>query len=411
MSSLLEDVRVIDITAYLSGPFLTMLLGGMGAEVIKVERPQIGDSCRWTQPFAGPRGVGFKRQSDEDISLVFLKRDRNKKSVTLNLNSTKGREILFKLLAKADILVENFRPGVMRNLGIGYEQVKKVKPDIIYCSISCFGQDGPYRDYPGFDHIAQCSSGIMTVTGLPEGPPLKCGSHIGDTVASLYGAIGILGALICRQRTGRGERIDVSMQDGLFSLVMDEALDLLAEEGIPVRAGNRLPRLSPFSAYETKDKRYLMICVVDDRQWANLLKAMAREELGKDERFTTREARFEHIEEIERLVVSWARSKTLEEAVEILRPLRVPCAPVVDTVDELLKHPQLLHRGMITELEHPMCGPTGVKAFEFPIKFANSAAKLDKPAPRLGQDNKEVYGKLLGLTKETLSMLEAEGII
>jgi len=411
MSLLLEDVRVIDITAYLSGPFLTMLLGGMGAEVIKVERPQIGDSCRWTQPFAGPRGVGFKRNSDEDISLVFLKRDRNKKGITLNVNNAKGREIFLKLVAKADILVENFRPGVMKNLKIDYEQVKKVKSDIIYCSISSFGQDGPYRDYPGFDHIAQGSSGIMTVTGLPEGPPLKCGSPIGDTVASLYGAIGILGALIHKQRTGRGERIDVSMQDGLFSLVMDEALDFLAKEGISVRAGNRLPRLSPFSAYETKDKRYLMICVVDDNQWTNLLKAMGREELSKDARFITRETRFEHIEEIERLVVRWASSKTLEEAVEILRPLHVPCAPVVDTVNELLRHPQLLHRGMITELEHPTYGPTGVKAFEFPIKFANSAAKLDKPAPRLGHDNEEIYGRLLGLSKETLSRLEAEGII
>lgn len=411
MSSLLEGIRVIDTTSYLSGPFLTMLLGGMGAEIIKIERPLVGDSSRWTQPFAGPLGVGFKRQDDQDISIIFLKRNRNKKSVTLDLAHPEGRDIFIKLVEKADIVVENFRPGVVEKLHIDYEQVKRVKPEIIYCSISCFGQEGPYRDYPGFDLVAQGTSGMMAITGFSDGPPLRCGTMLGDAVASLYGGVGVLAALYRRKMKGRGEKIDISMQDGLFSIVIDDAIDLFAREGMPLRTGNQNPRISPFNAYEMKDKRYLVICAIDERQWGNLLKAMGIEELIEDARFANREKRFEHREEIEELVARWARTKTLEEALEILRPMRIPCAPVIEQVDELLSDPQLLHRGMITEVEHPICGITEAKTYTFPIKFENSDAAFNKPAPTLGEHNEEIYSKLLGLSSDILSELQQKGVI
>jgi len=405
----LEGIRVIDLTSWLSGPFLSMQLAAMGAEVIKVERPGIGDPTRITVPFAGPKGVRFAGRTAEDISLINLKRNRGKKSITLNLKSKRGIEIFRLLVAKADVLLENFVPGTMESFGIDYPKLKTINPKIIFCSISGYGQSGPYRDFPAFDLTIQATSGIMAVTGYPDGPPLRCGAWIGDLVPALYGLSGILAALISREKTGHGERIDISMQDCNFSLIMDEALDILVANGIPTRQGNRNPRAVPWSTFPTKDGN-IAICVFSNEQWKIFLEAIGREDCLNDPRFANVEDRLKNAHEVEAMVVEWSQKYTTEEALRILRNKKVPCDPVLE-IKEVLQDPQLQSRGMIQELWHPLCGPTGVKAAGFPIRFYELPADFPCPAPLLGQHNEEIYLGLLKLSKEEFEHLKKEKII
>ena len=237
MKKHLEGIRVVDLTAYLSGPFTSMNLAAMGAEVIKIERPGVGDPCRWNPPFAGPHGVSFEKKDDTDVSLLYLKRNRNKKSIFLDLQKDEGKEILRRLIEKSDIVLENFTPGVMDRLGFSYERLTEINPRIIYCSISGYGQDGPFKDRPAFDLTVQATSGIMGLTGFPDKPPVRCGAWIGDMLSSLYSVIGILSALVSREKTGMGERIDVAMNDACFSVCTDEAMDFNLSIGIPIRTG------------------------------------------------------------------------------------------------------------------------------------------------------------------------------
>jgi len=405
----LEGIRVIDLTSWLSGPFLSMQLAAMGAEVIKVERPGIGDPTRITVPFAGPKGVRFEGRTAEDISLINLKRNRGKKSITLNLKSKRGIEIFSLLVAKADVLLENFAPGTMESFGVDYSKLKTINPKIIFCSISGYGQTGPYRDFPAFDLTIQATSGIMAVTGYPDGPPLRCGAWIGDLVPALYGLSGILAALISREKTGHGERIDISMQDCNFSLIMDEALDILVAKGIPTRQGNRNPRAVPWSTFPTKDGN-IAICVFSNEQWKIFLEAIGREDCLNDPRFTNVEDRLKNAPEVEAIVVEWSQKYTTEEALVILRNKKVPCDPVLE-IKEILQDPQLKSRGMIQELQHPLSGPTGVKAAGFPIRFYELSADFPAPAPLLGQHNEEIYLGLLKLSKEEFEELKKEKII
>jgi crotonobetainyl-CoA:carnitine CoA-transferase CaiB-like acyl-CoA transferase len=405
----LEGIRVIDLTSWLSGPFLSMQLAAMGAEVIKVERPGIGDPTRITVPFAGPKGVRFEGRTAEDISLINLKRNRGKKSITLNLKSKRGIEIFSLLVAKADVLLENFAPGTMESFGVDYSKLKTINPKIIFCSISGYGQTGPYRDFPAFDLTIQATSGIMAVTGYPDGPPLRCGAWIGDLVPALYGLSGILAALISREKTGHGERIDISMQDCNFSLIMDEALDILVAKGIPTRQGNRNPRAVPWSTFPTKDGN-IAICVFSNEQWKIFLEAIGREDCLNDPRFTNVEDRLKNAPEVEVIVVEWSQKYTTEEALVILRNKKVPCDPVLE-IKEILQDPQLKSRGMIQELQHPLSGPTGVKAAGFPIRFYELSADFPAPAPLLGQHNEEIYLGLLKLSKEEFEELKKEKII
>jgi len=404
----LEGIRVIDLTAYLAGPFLSMHLAALGAEVIKVERPG-GDPTRISSPFAGPRGVGFEQRGPEDISLIHLKRNRGKKSITLDLKSKRGLEIFCRLVAKGDVVVENFAPGTMESFGLDYAVLKGINPRIIFCSISGYGQSGPYRDRPAFDLTIQAMSGMMAVTGYPDGPPLRCGPWVGDQVPALYGLVGILAAIASRERTGHGERIDVSMQDCCFSLVMDESLDLLVSRQVPTRQGNRNPRVTPWSVFPTKDGN-IAICVFDNRQWKVFLEAIQREDCLKDPRFKNPEDRVEHMEEVEAVVTEWSRNRSTEEALRDLRKRKIPCDPVLE-VQEVLEDPQLKARGMIRELEHPLNPKTGVKTAGFPIHFSLRPAEDIGPAPLLGQNNEEIYLGLLGLSREEMEELKKEKVI
>ncbi len=405
----LEGVRVIDLTAYLAGPFLSMHLAALGAEVIKVERPGVGDPTRITSPFAGPRGLGFEGRRPEDISLIHLKRNRGKKSVTLNLKDKRGVEIFSLLVAKGDVVVENFAPGTMESFGLDYEVLKAINPRIIFCSISGYGQSGPYRNRTAFDLTIQATSGMMAVTGYPDGPPLRCGPWVGDQVPALYGLVGILAALASRERTGQGERIDISMQDCCFSLVMDESLDILVSRGAPTRQGNRNPRVTPWSVFPTKDGN-IAICVFANEQWKVFLEAIEREDCLKDARFENPEDRVDHMEEVEAVVAEWSRNRSTEEALRTLRNRKIPCDPILE-VKEVLEDPQLKARGMIQELVHPLNPKTGVKTAGFPIRFSLRPAEDISPAPLLGYNNDEIYRGLLGLSKEEMEELRTEKVI
>jgi crotonobetainyl-CoA:carnitine CoA-transferase CaiB-like acyl-CoA transferase len=405
----LEGIRVIDLTAYLAGPFLSMHLAALGAEVIKVERPGAGDPTRISSPFAGPRGVGFEGRRPEDISLIHLKRNRGKKSITLNLKSRRGVDIFRRLVAKGDVVVENFAPGTMESFGLDYEVLKEINPRIIFCSISGYGQSGPYRERPAFDLTIQATSGMMAVTGFPDGPPLRCGPWVGDQVPALYGLVGILAALASRERSGEGERIDISMQDCCFSLVMDESLDILVSREVPTRQGNRNPRVTPWSVFPTRDGN-IAICVFANENWKVFLEAIQREDCLKDPRFANPEERVDHMDEVEALVTEWSRNRSTEEALGVLRKRKVPCDPVLE-VKEVLEDPQLKARGMIQELEHPLNPRTGAKTAGFPIRFSVRPAEDIAPAPLLGHHNEEIYRGLLGLSREEMEELRKEKII
>ncbi|MGA2958003.1 MAG: CoA transferase [Thermodesulfobacteriota bacterium] len=405
----LEGVRVIDLTAWLAGPFLSMQLAALGAEVIKIERPKTGEPVRSGVPFVGPRGVRSEGKTNEDIGLVYLKRNRGKKSITLNMKNKQGKEIFRNLVANGDVILENFAPGTMEGFGFDYPGLKEINPKIIFCSISGYGQSGPYKDRPAFDLTIQATSGIMAVTGFPDGPPLRCGPWIGDLIPALYGLSGILAALASREKTGHGERIDVSMQDCCFSMIMDESLDLLVSRKIPTRQGNRNPRIVPWSTFPTKDGN-IAICVFSNDQWKVFLEAIGREDCLKDPRFQNLGDRLKNENDVEAVVKEWSRNLSTEEALKILRKREVPCDPILE-VKEVLEDPQLKSRGMIQELRHPLSGGTGLKAAGFPIRFSELPAQYASPAPLLGQHNDEIYMGLLGFSIEEMEQLRKEGII
>lgn len=409
MQKHLEGIRVIDLTAWLAGPFVSLNLAAMGAEVIKIERPKAGDPCRWNPPFAGPQGVSHARKTDEDTSLLYLKRNRGKKGISLNLQSERGKEIFRQLVKKGDVVIENFAPGTMERLGFDYPRLKAINSRIIYCSIAGYGQNGPYRDRAAFDLTIQGMSGIMGVTGFPDGPPTRCGAWIGDMIPALYGVCGILAALASREKTGQGERIDISMQDSCFSLIMDEALDLHLSLGIPMRTGNRNPRLAPWNVYPAVDG-HLAICVATNEQWTAFLEAIGREDLKEDSRFKNQEGRFKHSDAVEIVVKEWLKGLTQEGALRTLRAKKVPCDAVPE-IPEVLEDPQLKARGMMPELLHPQSGPTGLKAAGFPVHFSERPGGYSSPAPSIGQHNQEVYGGILGISDAEMEKMKGEGVI
>jgi crotonobetainyl-CoA:carnitine CoA-transferase CaiB-like acyl-CoA transferase len=306
--------------------------------------------------------------------------------------------------------VENFAPGVMDRLGVGYEAVKKVKPDIIFCSISGFGQDGPYRNLGAFDPVVQGMSGVMEVTGYPENPPVRTGLAAGDQVASLYGVIGLLSALRFRDKTGKGQAIDISMMDGLFSLLMDEALDVYVDRGIPIRTGNRRLRLTPFNSYKAKDG-YVVICTGADAPWFSLLKAMGREDLLEDPRYKTLDSRMKNADGVDALVESWTSTLGKREVAELMRKSGI-ASGIVATIPEVLCDPQLKARGMIVDLEHPEFGKVqGAVSHNIPIKMSESQGGFERPGQYLGAHNEEIYGGWLNRSPEEMARLKKEGVI
>ena len=391
----LGDLLVLDLTIFLSGPFATQILGGLGARVMKVEQPGLGDPARANPPYYGPRGLHSARPGPGDLSLSLLKRNRNKESVTLNLKHEEGKAIFRELARRADVLVENFAPGVMARLGLDEPVLREINPRLVYCSITGFGQEGPYRRVPAYDIVVQAMSGLMAATGEPDGPPTRAGISAADLTAGLYATIGILAALHQRDRDpdgqgGLGQYLDVAMLDALFSLVFDEALDVQVARGESPRTGNRRPRLAPFAVYEAADG-FIAICAVTDAQVASLFAAMGRPDLAGDPRYATLEARAGRPDEVDALVGEWIRAHPKADLWRALEEARVPAGPVAD-VPELLTDPQLHQRGMVAPLEHPTAGTAeGAVAAGLPLKFSRAHAALDRPTRTLASSASHCY--------------------
>lgn len=408
----LTGLVVLDLTLYLSGPFATQILAGLGARVIKIEQPGLGDPIRATPPYYGARGIHQQPREADDLSLSVLKRNRNKESITLNLKSEQGRALLYQLVQRADLLVENFAPGVAARLGLDEATLHSYNPRLIIGAISGFGQNGPYRTLPAYDIVVQAMSGLMTSTGEPDGPPTRSGPSFADLTAGLYATIGLLAALYQRNQdpAQAGQTVEVAMLDSLFALVFDEALDLQTARGESPRTGNSRPRLTPFGVYEAADG-FMAICAVTEAQVAALFRTIDRPDLLTDPHHATLEARIANAPATDAIIAAWTRPRSRAAIWQALQAAQIPAGPVAE-IPELLADPQLHARQMITPLQHPTLGATSeVIAADLPLHFSRATAHLDRPAPFLGADNERIYGELLQLSPAQLQQLHAAGVI
>lgn len=388
----LEGFRVLDLTRFLSGPYATMVLAELGADVIKIEQPVTGDDSRRFEPkFDGESYPGAMP-------------NRSKRSVSLDLKSEEGREVFLRLVEDADLVMENFRPGVVGKLGIDYESVKKVREDILYCSISGFGQTGPYRHRPGFDIMAQGVTGFMRMTGDGE-RPAKIGIAINDIAAGATAIYSVLAAQMLRARTGQGQYMDISLVEAGLAWTVWESGAFFGGGEVAQATGTRHRRSTPYQAYRTADG-YVTIGAGNDRLWKRLVEdAFQVPEWLEDPRFLTLPDRMAHIDDLEREIEAITRTRTTEEWIRVIDAAGVPCGPVL-TYDQTWQDPQVLERGMVAEVEHPIIGP--MKTIAPPTKFSDMEFAVRNPAPWLGQHTAEVLREA-GLEEQRISDLFAKG--
>lgn len=406
----LEGIRVLDLTVALAGPYASLLLGGMGAEVIRVEAPGGGDIARNNPPYVGEGGISFGSRAEGEVSITILNRARNKKSVTLDLKTEQGREILLRLAKECDVLLENMSEGSTAKLKIAYDDVRRANPNIVYASIKAFGEPNPYPRLKGMDIIVQALSGIMEATGFADSPPTRCGIPIADMVAAMYGVNGILAALIHRGRTGVGQHVEVSMLDCLASWVAEEHFDVFGKAGYPMRSGNFHDRLVPFGVYQASDG-HVAIAAFQPDWMKGLLDAIGRPELMDDPRFASRGPRMKNAAALNAVVQAWTFERSADEVVrELLEKRGVPAAKV-RTPNEVLLDPRLHESGAVMNLAHPRFGDIGAVGMGLPIKFSESPAQFDQPATDLGAANEEVLGGLLGFSGQQLDELRRAGVI
>jgi crotonobetainyl-CoA:carnitine CoA-transferase CaiB-like acyl-CoA transferase len=407
----LAGLTVLDLTLALAGPFATFLLAGLGARVIKIENPAAPDHCRENAPFIGRNGVSLGRSAPEDVSAAALNRLRGKHAVTLNLKRPGSREVFADLVRQADVVVENFAPGTLERLGVGYEFARTCNPRVVYCSISGYGADHTTTGSgKAMDSIVQALSGLMMTSGTPDEPPVRVGVPFADLSAPVFAVVGILAALRQRDATGEGQHVDVSMLGVLTSLVAAEPFDLLESCGVPQRTGRMVPRLTPFGVYESADG-YLSICAPTDDFARGVFAAMGRPELAQDPRFTTRDARVANKDAINHLIEAFTRSHPTAELVPLFERHGVPAAPVRNPA-EAVRDPRVLARGETVPLEHPELGRVvDLVGPGVPIRFSAGGAGAMRPTPGVGQDNALVYGEWLGYSAEKIERLRSAGNI
>lgn len=393
MKKALGGIKVLDLSRALAGPYCTMMLADMGAEVIKVEMPGTGDDSRaWGPPFV------------EGESAYFMSINRNKKSITLDMKGSKAIEIIMKLIKGSDVLVENFRPGAMERLGLAYQQVKAMNPRLVYCSISGFGQNGPYRMLPGFDQVLQGMGGLMSITGEPDGPPVKVGVPIADITAGMFAAYGIAIALFTREKTGSGQMVDISLLDSQVALLTYRAGSFFASGEIPKRIGSGHPVIVPYQAFKARDV-YINIAVGNDQLWGKFCKAVGLEGIVNDPRFATNAKRVQNRDEVVKAVGDLIATKNGEEWLKILTEAGIPCGPIY-TVDKIFSDPQVIHRQMVTELHHPKAGT--IKVTGNPVKLSDTPGEPSVAPPLLGQHTQEVLEGLGYSAKEIEELKQAK---
>jgi len=409
LSKPLDGVRVLDLTRYLAGPYCTLLLAGLGAEVIKIESPGRGDVYRERAPFVGPHGCNSSRVSEQDIGIGLIHRSRNKKSITLNLHEEEGRELFRTLCKNVDVVVENYSPGVMDKMGCGFETLSALNPRLILCSISGFGHTGPLKNWRAYDPVVQGMSGLMAATGYKGNPPVRSGAAVADTVAPLVAVIGVLAALTRRANTGSGDWVDVAMLDAL-TFIMPEVMEFFQGGALSFPLENRHPGGVPFNMFETRDG-YVYIATVTDSDWQTLLEAMGRLDLRDDPRFVRLADRNKHLDEVEGVVSAWVKTKSRCDVVETLQRCKVACGPVLD-MEDVLNSKQLEARGMLVDLTMPD-GTTvpNTRGLGIPIRFANGELAFDRPAPLLGEHNTEIFSALAGLDADDMAALTGKNII
>lgn len=406
----LEGLRVIDLTRALAGPYATLLLAGLGAQVIKVEDPRGGDLARENSPYVGRDGVVVERRHDDDVSLSHLTRGRGKYGVSLNLKSPEAGAVFADLVRGADIVVENFTAGTADRLGVGYEAARAANPSIIYCSLSGFGADAP-EGGKAMDVIIQALSGAMYTSGEPGHPPVRIGIPIADMLAPVFAVIGILAAIEQRHRTGIGQQVDVSMLGALTSFVAIENWSAMAAAGMAARTGLTVQRLSPFGVFQCADG-YVALVAVHEPLAQGLFRAMGAPDLAQDPRFAGRDARVANADALEARINAWSRELSMADVVNRLEAQGVPVAPVRHPEDALVD-PRVVARGETMAVAHPTYGSSiDLRTAGVPIQFSGARTGFDKALPiGIGQHNHSIYGELLGYSEERLAELARAGVI
>ncbi|HWN55923.1 MAG TPA: CoA transferase [Methylomirabilota bacterium] len=391
----LAGIRVLDLTRVLAGPFCSMILGDMGAEVIKVEEPGKGDDTRGWPPFSGGEAT------------YFLSVNRNKKSLTLNMKAPDGQAILRRLVAKADVVLENFRPGTMERLGFGYDALRKLNPRLIYCAISGFGESGPEASRPGYDLIVQGESGVMDLTGFADGPPVKVGNSVADLVSGMAAAHGVTLALLSRARTGKGQKVEIGMLDVMASLLTYQAGLYWNGGGRPARRGNQHPSIVPYEVFQAQDA-YMTLGVANNSLFERMCRAIGREELAKDPRFDSEANRVTNREALVPLLNSVFSTRPASDWLKRLDEAGVP-AGRIKTVAEVCDSEHLRARGMFVSLNHPKAG--AVTAMGVPIRLWDTPGAAQAPAPLLGQHSDEILTGLLRIPKAKVDKLRADSVV
>jgi crotonobetainyl-CoA:carnitine CoA-transferase CaiB-like acyl-CoA transferase len=394
----LRGLRVLDLTRVLAGPTCTQMLGDMGAEVIKIERPESGDDTRGFAPPVWP---------ETKESAYFLGVNRNKKSLTLDISQPEGQAIVLQLLDTCDILVENFKVGALAKYGLGFEQLKVKFPGLIYCSITGFGQTGPYAARPGYDALIQGMGGVMSLTGEPDGLPQKVGVPVADLFAGLYGCIGILAALRHRERTGQGQQIDIGMLDTSVAWLANQGMNYLATGENPPRLGNQHPNIAPYQVFPTKDG-HIVLSVGNDPTWERFCKSFGQDHLLADPRFATNAERVANRQLVTDTLTPVMQSKTTVEWVAALEERKIGCGPI-NKLSDVFADPHVQARGCTVELAHAS-GQT-VKVIANPVRLSATPADYRIPPPLLGEHSEEVLTGLLGMTEADVAALKAKGIV
>lgn len=392
----LEGIKILDLTRVLAGPYSTMIMADLGADVIKIEIPGKGDDTRQFGPFI------------EKESSYFMNLNRNKRGLTLNLKSEQGKEIFLDMVKEADVVIENFRPGTMEKLGIGYEKLKEVNPGIVYGCISGFGHYGRYKERAGYDIIAQAMGGLMSTTGWPGGKPTRTGTAMGDVLAGLSLTIGVLAAVNSKRNTGKGQKVDVALVDSVVASLEIINQIYLVEGRNPERIGNRYESVYPYDSFEAQDGSLVIGCG-NDKLWSKLCHVMELPELIEDERYDKNPKRVKNNKDVKYIVEKWTKCRSIDENVELLLGNGIPAAPI-NNIERVVNDPHIAtDREMFVDIEHPIVGKMKITGQH--IKLSDTKAEIKKPSPLLGQHNHEVLKEVLDLNDEAILHLEKNKII